>query len=300
MNKKSLSVIASFIIIIFAYFGYNLKIDNISDVGNIFEYLFSENEYTEFDGDFLEVNFLDVGQGDCSVSVLPSGEILMIDAGDNGNESKIFDFLNDRGIDKIDYLIATHPHSDHIGGIPEIITKYEVSEFYMPDVVHTSATFEKMIELLNQNNIRVHSASSEKSVINNSEITVEFVAPVGKKYEELNDYSAVVRMEYKDKSFLFCADMEELSENEVLESGIVIDSDVLKVAHHGSSTSSSVKFLEEVSPEISVISCGRNNDYNHPHVEILKRITDISKTVYRTDIDGHIRITTDGSKLIYD
>lgn len=259
--------------------------------------IFKSEETRVFRDSELTVCFVDVGQGDCSVIFLPDGKIMMIDGGDNGHENEVFSFLEKNSVDKIDYLIATHPHSDHIGTLPEVINEYEIGAFYMPQVIHTSETFENMIDELNDKDMKINTAIGGKRIFENGDVYAEFVAPVSKEYEDLNNYSAVVRLVYKEKSFLFTGDMEILSEDEVLNEGYYINSDVLKVAHHASTTSSSDKFLKDVSPEYAVISCGVDNDYGHPHNKVLNRLKKYCNNIYRTDEMGTITMISDGERI---
>ncbi|MBQ3038780.1 MAG: MBL fold metallo-hydrolase [Clostridia bacterium] len=245
----------------------------------------------------LNVCYLDVGQGDCSVIVLPNGKTMMIDGGDINSESTVLDFLIDNGINKIDYLIATHPHSDHIGTLPEIINNFDIGEIYMPRVMHTSTIFESMIDSINTKSLKINTAQYGKRIFNDGNLFAEFIAPVSEKYEELNNYSAVIHLVYDKNSFIFAGDMEKLSEYEVLDKQANINSDVLKVAHHGSSTSSSEEFLKAVSPEYAVISCGADNDYGHPSNKILKRLEKYCNNIYRTDKSGTIVLISDGKSI---
>jgi len=167
----------------------------------------------------------------------------------------------------------------------------------MPRITHTSQTFKKMIENLDGKGLKINVAKAGKTVINENGIRAEFVAPVNDEYEDLNNYSAVLKLTYENNSFLFCADMEALSEKEVINTGADIKADVLKVAHHGSSTSSTWEFLKKVSPEYAVISCGRDNEYNHPHREILTSMDKMKLKLYRTDTMGNITFISDGNSI---
>lgn len=247
--------------------------------------------------DELKVNFLDVGQGDCSVIELPNGEIMMIDAGENGKEKLIFNFLDSISAKKIDYLIATHPHSDHIGGMEEVISAYDIGNIYMPDVMHTTKTFKNMLYEIDKKGMSINKAVSEKVIFDYGNLKAEFIYPEDRKYDDLNNYSAVVKLRYLDKSFLFCGDIEYEAEGYIINSGMDFDCDVLKVAHHGSSTSSGDLFLKVASPEISVISCGIDNSYGHPHEEALNKIEKYSDKVLRTDMNGTVTVRTNGKTL---
>lgn len=289
MNKKKYIIIA--ICALLAYF-FGISSDN--------DFFNFTNSYQDIDArGKLSVSFVDVGQGDCSVIKLPDEKIMMIDAGDNGHEGEVIDFLRDNKIKKIDYLIATHPHSDHIGGMSEVISRFEIGNIYMPKVSHTSETFKSMINEITKKNLKIHSATAEKVIVEDKDLSIKFIAPVNDKYDDLNNYSAGVKLLYKNNSFLFCGDMEQISENEVLNLGANINCDVLKVAHHGSSTSSGDKFLEKASAKYAVISCGKDNDYNHPHNEVIKRLKKNDNIILRTDKKGTITFVSDGNSIEY-
>ena len=274
--------------------------------GQIRDYIFNNYTYQKGsvnelagldDADILKVYYVDVGQGDCTVIELPNDEIMMIDSGENGYEEMVIDFLDSINVKKIDYLIATHPHSDHIGGMAEVIDEYDIGKIYMPDVVHTSQTFKNMLLEIEKKNLSINKASRGKTIFEYPDFSAKILSPVSDDYEDLNNYSAVVKLSYKDNSFLFCGDVEKEVEEELLMIGEDIDCDVIKVAHHGSSTSSTYNFLEQSGFDMAVISCGADNDYGHPYDVVLKRINKFTNKVYRTDKSGNITILSDGKTL---
>ena len=297
MKKSLSSVIVLLIIMVATSINSGLFSNDNKDNYNLKDEKFYELSQKE---NLLSVNFVDVGQGDCTVILLPDGKTIMIDAGENGHEEEVFEFLDRNGIKKIDYLVATHPHSDHIGGLYEVVCEYEIGEVYMPKTYHITNTYLDLLEAIDEKNLVINTALVGKTIIDSDNLKAYFISPYNLYYDNLNNYSAVLRLEYFDNSFLFCADIEKEIEEALLGDGADVDCDVLKVAHHGSSTSSTVKFLKEASPEISVISCGKNNDYGHPHNESLQTITNNSGTVLRTDEMGNVRIITDGYDIAYD
>lgn len=297
MKKSLSSVIVLLIIMVATSINSGLFSNDNKDNYNLKDEKFYELSQKE---NLLSVNFVDVGQGDCTVILLPDGKTIMIDAGENGHEEEVFEFLDRNGIKKIDYLVATHPHSDHIGGLYEVVCEYEIGEVYMPKTYHSTNTYLDLLEAIDEKNLVINTALVGKTIIDSDNLKAYFISPYNLYYDNLNNYSAVLRLEYFDNSFLFCADIEKEIEEALLGDGADVDCDVLKVAHHGSSTSSTVKFLKEASPEISVISCGKNNDYGHPHNESLQTITNNSGTVLRTDEMGNVRIITDGYDIAYD
>ena len=246
----------------------------------------------------LLVHFLDVGQGDCELVCLPSGKVMLIDAGDNGEESIITRYLDKLGIKRIDYLVATHPHADHIGGMEEIIKGYEIGEIYMPRVEAESKTFERMLDAIDEKGLLIHTGEAGKVIFSEDSIKARILSPPkGKLYEDKNNNSLVIKLEYQDRSFLFTGDIEEDAERDILSAKEYIFADVLKVAHHGSSTSSISEFIDKTQPQYAVISCGEGNEYGHPHKETLDKLESLGIKVLRTDELGTIIITTDGKNL---
>lgn len=244
----------------------------------------------------VSVHFIDVGQGDCELVELPDNKYMLIDAGDNGAEDAVLSYLDKEGVKKIDYLVATHPHADHIGGMEEVIKKYDIGEIYMPKKESTSMTFEKMIDAIDKKNLSIHIAEAGKNIFDYSDVRADFLAPQ-KDYDDLNNVSAVVKLKCEDKSFLFMGDAESRAELDILSGGEDVSCNVLKVGHHGSTTSSSEQFLEKARPEYAVISCGKGNKYGHPHKETLDKLKQIHANVLRTDEMGTIIIKTDGHNL---
>ena len=246
--------------------------------------------------DYVSVHFIDVSQGDCQLIELPEGKTMLIDAGDNGTEDRIIDYIESLGIKKIDYLVATHPHADHIGGMAEVIANFDIGEIYMPKIQNNTKTFEDMLDVIGEKNLTITSAESGKVLFDYSGVRAEILSPKkGETYEEMNNYSAVLMLQCGDKRFLFMGDAEKDVEEEILKKDL--DADVLKVGHHGSTTSSSKKFLEKVSPEYAVISCGEGNDYGHPHKETINNLKKITKEILRTDKSGTIVMRCDGSNI---
>jgi competence protein ComEC len=246
------------------------------------------------DKNLLLVHYIDVGQAD-SILIQVNNKNMLIDAGNRGDADAIVPYLQKKGVKKLDYVIATHPHEDHIGSMSDVIKKFPITEFYAPKKTSTTKTFENMINALNGKKIITAKAGVELNLGEN--IKAEFLAPNNDKYEEVNNFSAVLKLTYGDNKFLFMGDAENLSEGEILASNADVSSDVIKVGHHGSSTSSSKEFLDKVSPKIAVISVGKGNDYGHPHKETLEEFKKRGYTVYRTDIDGTIILQSDGKNI---
>ena len=235
-----------------------------------------------------------MGNADCEIIRMEDGTNVVIDAGTKDQSGNIIRALKRKGIRKIDYLIATHPHADHIGGMEDIIDSTEIGTVVLPSVVHTSKTYENLLKKIKEKEIPAVKAEAGVVLWETDRCKMRLVAPKkDEKYESLNNYSAVLHITYGNTTFLFAGDAEKFSENEMLKDEI--RSDVLKVGHHGSRTSSSEKFIAKVNPRIAVISCGKDNDYGHPHQETLETLKNTE--VYRTDKNGDIIIHTDGATL---
>lgn len=244
----------------------------------------------------LAVHFFDVGQGDSEFIELPNGQCMLIDASVSSYGDKIVETIEGHGYTEIDYLVATHPHADHIGGMADVVESFEIGEIYMPKVSSTSKTFEGLLTAISDKGLHINTAGSGKTIYSDSEVQIDILAPVSESYDDTNNYSLVVKITYGSNSFLFTGDAEELSENEMLDSCYdELSADVLKVGHHGSNTSSSDAFLQAVNPEYAVISCGAGNSYGHPHSETITKLKNMGIEYYRTDINGTVTISCAGN-----
>ncbi len=245
------------------------------------------------------VHYIDVGQGDCEL-VECGGQYMLIDAGENGHETEVINYLKSYEIEEIDYVVASHQHSDHIGGLSEVLEEFKVKNIIMPrltrDQTPTNSTYKDFINAVKASKAKVIEAKPG-AVYTLGSANFEILGPITNDAESLNNMSVVLRLTHGRKSFLFTGDAEIEEENEILKSAVELYSDVLKVGHHGSSTSTGKKFLDAVSPSICVISCGEDNKYGHPHKEITKRLKKAVDEIYRTDVCGSIVITSDGKEL---
>ena len=243
----------------------------------------------------MKVHYIDVGQGD-AILVQVNDKNLLIDSGPKSEKKKLNEYLNSLYIPQLDYVIATHPHEDHIGNMSYIINNYKVINFYSPKIQNNTTAFENMAESLSRKNIKIRILKANNKSIDLGENTlVEIFSPNLDIYDNLNNYSPIIKISYGNNSFLFTGDAEENLEEEVISKSFNLKSDVLKIGHHGSSTSTSRNFLEKVNPIITVISVGKDNSYGHPTKETLDKIKGTS--IYRTDINGSTIITSDGKTL---
>lgn len=243
----------------------------------------------------INVSFIDVGQGD-SILIQVNNKVMLIDSGPKSEKERLVKYLDTLNLQTIDYVIATHPHEDHIGNMAYIINNYEIDKFYAPKASNNTSSFENMIESLSRKNLKINILKAGVSSINLGNNTkVEVLAPNLTNYENLNNYSPIIKVTYGKISFLFTGDAESDLEEEVVNNSYNLKSDILKVGHHGSSTSTSKEFLNKIDPSIAIISVGEDNTYGHPTKETLSTLSNIK--VYRTDINGTIVISSNGEYI---
>ncbi len=251
------------------------------------------NQNTDLACENLTVHFLDVGQGD-SILVEYDKKAMLIDAGESDQGEVVSDYLQDQGISTLGYVVATHPHSDHIGGMNDILNNFQIKHFIDSGYPHTTQTYEDMITTIDKKNISFETVKAGQTIDFDPAVDIEVLNPSGTYSDDLNENSVVLKLTYGDTSILLMGDAGLDAEEKIMKAGSDIDSDILKVGHHGSDSGSGDKFISTISPEVSVIEVGAENDYGHPNAEILERLQTASK-VYRTDLDGTITVTTDGS-----
>lgn len=244
-------------------------------------------------------DFIDCGQGD-SCLMVSEGSAALIDASTASESEQVIAWLKKRGVEKLDYLILTHPHEDHIGGAAAVLNEFEVDTVYMRQPTEgtepTTSVYLNLLEELAAQSVDLEQAEAGDRFTCGA-FYISILGPL-KDYEDLNDQSLVLRVEHGENAFLFTGDQENAAEEDLVTAyGAELNSTLLKVGHHGSSSSSSLSFLEAVDPEYAVISCGADNPYGHPHRETLARMESLDISYYRTDLQGTVTVYSDGSKL---
>ena len=291
--KKNIKRIFFEILIILLAF---LIINNQDKIKNLFNQNNNQNQndYINTNNDLLKVHYLDVGQSDSIFVELPNNETMLIDAAESYQSENIINYLKNLNYQKIDYVIGTHPHTDHIGGLKNIINTFEIGKIYMPKVVSTTKTYESLLMAIKDKNLKINTAKAGTSIIDTDALKINILAPNSETYTELNNYSVVTKITYGTTKFLFMGDAEKLSENEIKEN---VTADVIKIGHHGSNTSSSIDFIKKVNAKYGIISVGLNNKYNLPKEETITNWENSGTKIYLTSTNGTIRASSDGTNI---
>lgn len=289
-KKKDNVIFKILLIIITIIYGlYLSEIDStysLDNIGDVFHEINSN----------LVISYLDVGQAD-SILLENNGELMLIDAGNNNDGEKLVKYFKEQNITNFKYVIGTHPHEDHIGGLDDIINNFDIDTIYMPDVITTTKTFMDVLDAIESNNMTYKVPKiQEKFTLGDAIIEVLYT---GVDTKDLNNASIVLRVDFGETSFLFTGDATSSCEKWLINSGVNLEADVLKVGHHGSRYSTTDKFLSKVNPKYAIISVGYGNNYNHPEDIIINRLRDSNVNIYRTDIDGTIIINSDGNDLSF-
>lgn len=291
INSKAVTGIVVLIILVVSLVGSYFVKDGFGD--RLYNDAGLRN--TSFDdSEKMYVSFIDVGQGNCTLVTCGDSAIL-VDSGETGAAQDVISYIKNRNIDKLDCVIATHPHSDHIGGMAQILTEFEIKDVIMPeipdDIIPTTKTYEKFLNAVAENAENVIAAEAGMTY-SYGEMKLEIFAPL-RDYDNLNDMSVVSRISYGETSVMFTGDATEAVEKDLLKKNVDYSADLLNVGHHGSKTSSSEKWLNAVSPKYAVICCGAGNDYGHPHSVVTNRLEKLGVEYYRTDIDGTVSFASD-------
>ncbi|MEA4815785.1 MAG: MBL fold metallo-hydrolase [Lachnospiraceae bacterium] len=249
-------------------------------------------------GKSLKVHFIDVGQAD-SILIELNGKFMLIDAGNNADAETVTNYLKNCGVVSLEYVIGTHPHEDHIGSLDTVIENFDVEKIIMPQKVNSTKTFEDVLTAIENKGLKITAPTTgENYSLGDAGFII--LAPNGDYGDELNNWSVGIKLTYGKTSFVMCGDAEEAAEGDILKTGIDISANVLKIGHHGSSTSTSESFLNAVNPEYAVISVGEGNDYGHPHQETLDNLLQKGIKILRTDKNGTIIAESDGENISWE
>jgi competence protein ComEC len=245
----------------------------------------------------LKVHFINVGQAD-SILIIDGNKSMLIDAGNNPDGADVVNYIKEQGIKKLDIVIGTHAHEDHIGGMDTVIKSFDIGQVFLPKTTHSTKTFEDVLLAIKAKGLKISSPTPGTDIKLNSAMG-KILAPNGSDYKDLNDGSIVVKLNFGNNSFMFTGDAEEASEREILGKGFDVKSDLLKVGHHGSYSSTTDSFLKAVNPKYAVIMVGKDNSYGHPHKTTVEKLKTKGIKVYRTDELGTIIATSDGKNITF-
>ena len=245
----------------------------------------------------LLIDYIDVGQAD-SILIRQGDATMLIDGGTGECKDDLLAFLSDKNIDKFEYIVGTHTHEDHIGSLDDVVNTYDFDTFLFPNTTATTKTFENLVLAVQQKN-KKFTAPQVGQEYSLGEAKFQILAPNSDEYSSANNYSIVIKLTYGSNTFLFTGDAESISENEILNKGFNVSADVLKIGHHGSTTSTSKEFLDAVSPKFAVISVGKDNSYNLPTKTTMEKLQEKNIPVYRTDEQGTIECISDGTNITF-
>ena len=300
---KLLSIVIFFAVVIFGGYQITTNPDMLDDIksnnynGNEVENTQSDNLINLDTSENIKIHYIDVGQGD-SILIQCGEHNMLIDAGTNSSEEDLISYLDNLNIQKFDYIVGTHTHEDHIGGMDKIVKKYDFDSILFPKTTSNTKTFENFVTEVKNKNKKLTAPDTTKTYTL-GDATFEILSPHKDEYEDQNNYSIVIKLKYKDTSFLFTGDAEKLVEEDILDTNKDISADVIKIGHHGSSTSTSEEFLKKVDPKYAVISLGKDNSYGHPHKETIELLENYNIKTYRTDELGTIICTSDGKNISF-
>ncbi len=297
-KKQTQNPIITIIVILILLFGSNVIEDNNQKDSSLSEKTSTDNNSIKTINEVstnLQIYFLDVGQAD-SILILNNGHNMLIDAGNNEDGEKIVSFIqNELKINKFDYVVGTHPHEDHIGGLDEVINNFDIKEVYLPDSTTTTKTFENVLDAIANKGLSI-TIPTIGETFSLGEANFEVIY-TGTGEKDLNEASIILKMTFGKHTYLFTGDTTEEVEQTILSDNINID--ILKVAHHGSKFSSSSEFLRYATPSYAIISVGKNNSYGHPEPETLNRLKEYTNEIYTTADLGTILLTSDGTTITF-
>lgn len=247
----------------------------------------------------LVIHFIDVGQADC-ILLIAGETTVLIDGGNIPTDRDVLEYLRRFGVDQIDLMVNTHPHGDHLGGLPTVLNNIPTDAIWCADSTYDTYLYQSFTQLVAQKNFNVsHPEPGTRFEENNLSISVLGPLQSADKYTDLNDTSLVLMVQFGQRKFLFTGDMESYAEQQLVSSGISLKADLLKVGHHGSYSSTSQVFLDKVDPDYGVIQCGRNNEYGHPHDAPIGRLNRADVELYRNDLMGTIVLVTNGQDMAF-
>ncbi len=296
LKKGKLSIVAVIIIVIILIAGSKVIPQNIWD--SFYEKTGITDSLSSSAG--MAVHFVDVGQGDCTI-IESGGKVMLIDSGEADKSQTVINYLENLGVEKLDYCIATHPHSDHIGSMASVLSSFNTEKLIMPELseinIPTTSLYEDFIISAQENCDEIIAAEAGYTY-SMGDVEIQILGPCSQD-EDLNNMSVVAKITYGDASFLITGDCSFDEEDDIMDNYYnYLDCDVLKVGHHGSAGSTSADWLEAIEPEIAVISVGKGNSYGHPKKKVLSLLEDFDCTVYRTDKNGSIVFETDGESIL--
>ncbi|CEO26246.1 ComEC/Rec2 family competence protein [Paraclostridium sordellii] len=246
--------------------------------------------------DLLSIHIIDVGQGDSILIQTPKNTNILVDGGNEDSSLIVSKFIKSKKAKNLDLVIATHPDTDHIGSLDNVINKFKVSKLYLPNKNTNNDSYYNLIQACNKKNIKPQYLSKGDIINLEDNLKLTILNP-SYTHEDSNSNSIVFKLDFKNKSFLFTGDATKENEIEMINNFNLNDIDFLKVAHHGSKNSSTEEFLKSTTPDVAAISCGYDNTYGHPHKDTLLRLAQVNTKVYRTDKQGHISFYSDGDTI---